>query len=352
MALYVGFLVDMARLTAVPLRANQPQLSVVVPVFGCADCLVALHDRLTRTIAGLTDHYEFVFIDDRSEDEGWAVLKRLAQTDGHVKAFRLSRNFGQDAAITAGLSQARGEWAVVMDCDLQEAPEDIPRLWAAAREGYAGVRSARRGWRHSWFRRWTSRAYRRLSLESDVRSGRSNLSLLSRPVIDAFLSLRDRDREYTIALDWLGFDFATVEIDHYDRHAGKSGYTLMRLMRVALDGMFFRSTLLLRLVVLLGFLIALSGLTLAGFEIVDYFVSRKKSVAGYTSLVVLLLVLSGFIIVSVGVVGLYVGRIFEQVKDRPLFVIESIADGPEQTWEREALAARPAPSVQPPPAST
>jgi glycosyltransferase involved in cell wall biosynthesis len=342
----------MADETLGAVRAGQPQLSVVVPVYGCADCLVALHDRLTATVSQLAECYELVFIDDRSEDEGWSMLQRLARADAHVRAFRLSRNFGQDAAITAGLAQARGDWAVVMDCDLQEAPEDILRLWAAAREGYDIVRTVRRGWRHSWFRRWTSRIYRRLTIETDVRPDYSNLSLLSRPVIDAFLRLRDRDREYMVALDWLGFDSTAIEIEHHDRHAGESGYTLHRLIRVALDGVFFRSTLLLRLVVLFGFLVALAGLVLAGFEIVDYFAQTDKTVPGYTSLAVLLLVLAGFIIVSVGIVGLYVGRIFEQVKDRPLFLIDSTADGPEPTWAPDARIADPAGSGQPPPAST
>jgi len=308
-------------------RGDEIELSVVVPVYGCADCLAALHDRLTRSVEQVTDRYEFVFVDDRSVDDGWAVLRRLAHADPHVRAYRLSRNFGQDAAITAGLAQARGAWAVVMDCDLEEAPEDIPRLWAAAGAGYDVVRTVRRGWSHSAFRRWTSRLYRRLTLETDVRPDYSNLSLLSRRVIDAFLRLRDRDREYMIALDWLGFDSTAIEIEHHERHAGKSGYTLERLIRVALDGMFFRSTVLLRLVVLVGFLVALAGLVVAGFEIVDYFVEPSKTVPGYTSLAVLLLVLAGVIIVSVGVVGLYVGRIFEQVKNRPLFLIDSEALG-------------------------
>jgi polyisoprenyl-phosphate glycosyltransferase len=297
-------------------------LSVVVPVYGCADCLVALHARLTASVAQITDRYEFVFVDDRSLDDGWSVLERLAAQDEHVRAVRLSRNFGQDAAITAGLAEAEGAWAVVMDCDLQEAPEDIPRLWAAAGEGYDIVRTTRRGWRHSAFRRWTSRIYRRLTMETDVRPDYSNLSLLSRRVIDAFLRLHDRDREYMIALDWLGFDSTQVEIEHHERHAGRSGYTVRRLMRVAIDGMFFRSTVLLRLVVLLGFVVALIGVVVAGFEVADYFIEAQKRVPGYTSLAVLLLVLAGFIIVSVGVVGLYVGRIFEQVKDRPLFLID------------------------------
>lgn len=275
----------------------------------------------------MIDSYELVFVDDRSVDDGWAVLQRLAGGDPHVNAFRLSRNFGQDAAITAGLAQARGDWALVMDCDLQEAPEDIPRLWAAAQDGYDIVRTTRRGWRHSAFRRWTSRVYRRLTLETDVRPDYSNLSLLSRRVVDAFLRLHDRDREYMIALDWLGFHSTSIEIEHHERHAGKSGYTLRRLVQVALDGMFFRSTVLLRLVVLLGFVIAVIGVVVAAFEVVDYFAEPHKTVPGYTSLAVLLLVLAGFIIVSVGVVGLYVGRIFEQVKNRPLFLIDDQTEG-------------------------
>jgi polyisoprenyl-phosphate glycosyltransferase len=313
-------------------RGETVQLSVVVPVYGCADCLVALHDRLTSSVAEITSSYELVFIDDRSLDDGWTVLRRLALEDPHVRALRLSRNFGQDAAITAGLARARGEWAVVMDCDLQEAPEDIPRMWAAAGEGYDVVRTVRRGWRHSGFRRWTSRLYRKLTLETDVRPDYSNLSLLSRRVVDAFLRLRDRDREYMIALDWLGFDSTAIEIEHHERHAGESGYTLSRLVKVALDGMFFRSTVLLRVVVLLGFMVALIGVVVAGFEVVDYFVEKDKTVPGYTSLAVLLLVLAGFIIVSVGVVGLYVGRIFEQVKNRPLFLIDAEAPGSESPW--------------------
>jgi glycosyltransferase involved in cell wall biosynthesis len=315
-------------------------LSVVVPVYACADCLVALHARLTASVRQITDRYELVFVDDRSLDDGWTVLGRLARDDAHVRAFRLSRNFGQDAAITAGLSMAAGEWAVVMDCDLEEAPEEIPRLWAAAGEGYDLVRTVRRGWRHSWFRRTTSRLYRRLTLETDVRPDFSNMSLLSRRVIDAFLSLHDRDREYTIALDWLGFDSTQVEIDHHERHAGKSGYTLQRLVRVALDGMFFRSTVLLRLVVALGFVVALIGIGVAIFEVADYFLEPERSVPGYTSLAVLILVLAGFIIVSVGVVGLYVGRIFEQVKNRPLFLIDQQAEGIDSIPSPSAPPAR------------
>ncbi len=318
-------------------RERQIELSVVVPVFGCAECLVPLHDRLTASVSQITDSYELVFIDDRSVDRGWTVLQTLAGRDPHVRAFRLSRNFGQDAAITAGLHQAQGDWAVVMDCDLQEAPEDIPRMWAAAQNGYDVVRATRQQWSHSRLRRAGSRTFRRLTQDSSARTNYSNLSLLSRAVIDAFLRLRDRDREFMVALEWLGFSTTSIEIQHRERHHGQSSYTLRRLIRVAVDGMFFRTTVLLRLVVLTGFVIALCGLLLAGFEVVDYFTAPDRRIPGYTSLAVLVLVLSGVIIVSVGVVGMYVGRIFEQVKDRPLYLIDAEASGADDAWREGPL---------------
>jgi polyisoprenyl-phosphate glycosyltransferase len=327
--------------------ASQPkrvQLSVVIPVYACAGCLAALHERLTRSVSEIVEHYELVFVDDRSVDGGWAVLQELARGDEHVRAFRLSRNFGQHAAITAGLAQARGQWAVVMDCDLQEAPEDVPRLWAA-RVGYDIVRSIRHGRRHPRLKRWGSRVYRKLTLETDVRPDYSTLSLISRRVIDAFLRLRDRDREYMIVLDWLGFDSTTIEIEHAVRHEGESGYSLGRLVRVALDGMFFRSTVLLRVVVLAGFVVAVAGILLAAYEVADYLIEPGSTVPGYTSLAVLLLVLAGFIIVSVGVVGLYVGRIFEQVKGRPLFLIDDRAEGPESTPPEPESTLPPEPAL-------
>lgn len=328
----------MAGLQDMPQRTGDVELSVVVPVYGCADCLDTLHRRLTGSVSEITERYELVLIDDRSRDGGWSVLQRLAHVDDHVHALRLSRNFGQDGAITAGLSEARGQWVVVIDCDLEEAPENIPRLWAAAQAGHEIVRTVRRGRRHPPLKRWTSRMYRWLTLEPGTRADYSTLSLISRRVVDAYLRLRDKDREYVITLDWLGFDATAIEIDHAPRHAGTSTYTLQRLIRVALNGIFFRTTILLRLVVTLGFAVALVGIALAIFEIVDYFAQPHKTVPGYTSLAVLLLVLAGFIIISVGVVGLYVGRVFEQVKDRPLFLIDARAG-------REGDDAEPASAV-------
>jgi glycosyltransferase involved in cell wall biosynthesis len=297
-------------------------ISVVVPVYGCEDCLVALHERLTASLERVTSSYEVVFVDDRSPDGAWETLERLARRDRAVRAIRLSRNFGQHAAITAGLAESRGRWTVVMDCDLQEPPEAISRLWDEARGGYDVVHTRRARRRQPLMRRLTGRAYFRLrNVFSDSRTGidHGTMSMLSRPVVDAFLTVGDRDREYLIMLDWLGFRQTTIDVEHAPRHAGASAYTPGRLLRVAVDGLFFQTTVLLRLIVVLGFVVAAAGVALAGYYLLAWFVSDPPS--GYTSLSVLLLLLSGCILASLGVVGLYVGKVFEQVKGRPLFLV-------------------------------
>ena len=302
------------------------EISVVIPVYNCAGCLRALHERLTAALTPITSDYEIVLVDDRSRDGAWEILGELARADRHLKVVRLSRNFGQHAAITAGLTRARGAWTVVMDCDLQEPPEEIPRLYAKAQEGYDIVRAVREGRRHTAFRRLSASLYRRMLSEREGDIEFSTLSMISRKVVDAFLELRDRDREYQLVLDWLGFSQATIAFAHADREGDSpSAYGLRELVRVALDGMFFRTTVLLRWIVLLGFVVALLGGLLGLYAVYSRYV--EDTPPGYTSIVVLLVLLSGFIIISLGVVGLYVGRIFDQVKGRPLFVVDEQIDG-------------------------
>ncbi len=302
------------------------EISVVIPVYNCAGSLRALHERLTASLTALTSDYEIVLVDDRSCDGAWEILTELARVDRRLKVLRLSRNFGQHAAITAGLTRARGAWTVVMDCDLQEPPEEIARLWAKAQEGYDIVRAVREGRRHSAFRRVSASLYRRMLSEREGEIEFSTLSMISRKVVDAFLQLRDRDREYQLVLDWLGFSQATISFDHAEREGDSpSAYGIRELVGVALDGMFFRTTVLLRWIVFLGFVVAAAGGLLAIYAVYSRYV--EDTPPGYTSIVVLLVLLSGFIIISLGVVGLYVGRIFDQVKGRPLFVVDEQIDG-------------------------
>ena len=317
------------------------KLSVVVPVFNCCDCLHALHQRLTETLRALDREYEVVFIDDRSHDAGWSVIKELAALDPLVSAVRLSRNFGQSAALTAGIARATGDWIVLMDCDLQDRPEDIPRMLEKAAEGNEIIFTRRSNRDQSAFRRLAADAYFRLRnrvLGVDLPRDLGSLFLLSRKAANAFLQIRDRDRQHGLMLAWLGFDNDSITVAHDPRHSGQSSYTLRKLLSVALEGVFFQTTLLLRWIVYFGFAVAAAGLVFAVVVIAQYF--TVDALPGWTSIMVLLLILGGVILVSIGVAALYIGRIFEQVKERPLYVVDDEIALGTQAAERRA-ARRP-----------
>lgn len=299
------------------------ELSVVVPVYRAEDCLEALHQRLTAVLTELGRPYEIVLVEDAGPDASWARIQELAAKDEHVRGFQLSRNFGQHPAITAGLSQARGAWVVVMDCDLEDPPEEIPRLLAAAEEGDHDLVLARRRLRGQGFLRGLlSQTYFRLlstftQLPLDGRYG--TFSLLSRKVVDAFLSFRDRNRHYLFILLWLGFRRGAIDYDQAERYAGTSSYTLGALVRHAIEGVFFQTAVLLRWIVYAGFAQALLGVLAAA--VLVYWRLTGQIFPGWTSLVCLILLSSGGLMVSTGITGLYIGEVFEQVKSRPLFVV-------------------------------
>lgn len=298
-------------------------LSVVVPVYGCADCLEALYRRLTPVLEACAASFEIVLVDDCAPDGAWKVIVRLAGQDPRVRGVRLSRNFGQHAAITAGLAECSGEHAVVMDCDLQDPPEAIPQLYELARAGHEIVLGRRKRKKQSLFRRLAASVYFRLlgAVSGHRFDGEYGaFSVISRPVIDTYLRFRDRDRHYLLILYWLGFDATAIEYDHAPRHSGQSSYSLRTLLRHAFHGLVFQTTVLLRWIVYFGFLVSVAGVLLAAYLIfVSFF---RTPPPGWTSLAVLILLIGGFVIMSTGVTGLYIGRIFEQVKDRPLYVID------------------------------
>lgn len=301
------------------------ELSIVVPVYGCRDCLQSLHQQVTAAAKTITSSYEIVFVDDRSPDGAWPLLEEMSRGDSHVRAVRLSRNFGQHAAITAGLATARGEWTVVMDCDLQDPPEAIPELYGKAKGGYDVVFARRLQRSHSALRLAMAKLYFKTLnafMGTRIDGAYGTFSILSRKVVDAYLSLGDLERHYLFVLYWLGFEHSTIDVEHRDRGSGKSSYTLGRLIRHAVSGVFFQTTNLLIYIVYLGF--ALAGLGAVGVLYLVYTYATAHPPAGFTFLAVLLLLIGGFIITSTGVTGLYIGRVFQQVKGRPLYVIDTV----------------------------
>lgn len=300
------------------------EISVVVPVYGCADCLGELHRRLADTLEPMGVEYELVLVDDGSPDGAWSRLAEIAARDERVLAVRLSRNFGEEAAIAAGLSRARGRFTVVMDCDLQDAPEDIPRMHAKALEGYEVVLTRRSERGHGRRRVLASRLYFRLMSRlfgGAVDPETGNFSMVSRKVVEAIQLLGDSDRHYRAILAWVGFRQTAIEVEHAPRFAGSSAYGVRALVRHAADGVFFQSATLMRYIVYAGLVWALVGVGLALFFVLSYLLS-DFTYPGWTSLAVLLLLSTGFLTLTLGVAGLYIGRIFRQVKGRPLFVVD------------------------------
>jgi dolichol-phosphate mannosyltransferase len=308
--------------------AQEPvELSVVVPVYQCEGCLEELHRRLTSVLSALVRTHEIVLVDDRSADCSWRVMRRLSQGDPTIRLVRFSRNFGQQAAITAGLAAATGRWTVVMDCDLQDPPELIPRLYAKAQEGYDVVLARRISRTHSALRMLAAGAYFRFVrafLGVEISGEYGSFSLIAAKVRNEFLRVRDTDRHYLPIVLWLGFERADIDFEHGERFAGKSSYSFLTLCRLAAEGIFFQTTTLLRWIVYAGFVIAAIGAGLAAFFVISW--AAANPYPGWTSLTVLLLLLGGFIIISTGVTGLYIGKIFKQVKDRPLYIVDYVGE--------------------------
>ncbi len=306
-----------------------PALSVVVPVYKCERCLVALYERLAAALADVEPDFELILVDDASPDGAWPVMQQLAAAHPRVKALQLSRNFGQHAAITAGIAEARGARVVVMDCDLQDPPEEVPTILAKADEGFDIVYAKRKRKQHSGARRAASRAYfwllnRFAPFAIDPELG--SFTCISRPVADAYLRIRNHDQHYLFMLHWLGFRSAAISYAHAERgDQGESSYTVGHLIRFALEGLFLQTTNLLRLFIWFGGLFAAAGFLMAAWIVADRL--TRSLLPGWASLSVLILIVGGSTMMGLGVIALYIGKIFEQVQQRPHYVVARRAGG-------------------------
>ncbi len=311
------------------------ELGIIIPVYRCTGCLRELQQRLKKELRFIKGKYEIIFVDDGDSEGSWALLKEMARRDRKIKAYRLSRNFGQHAAITAGLSKSSALRAVVMDCDLQDPPEVIRRLYGKSKEGFDIVLTKRIRKKHSLVRKLAGFFYFKIMsfFNNETIDGRvGSFSLISRKVVNSYLRMRDKDRHYLFILRWLGFKTTIVEYEHAERFKGKSSYRLRTLIAHAFNGLFFQTTILLRWIVYLGLGLSAIGLVAAFYILFVYF--TRSVTPGWTSLAVLFLLLGGFIIASTGITGLYIGKIFEQVKQRPLYVFDQqIENGVLQTAE-------------------
>ena len=317
-------------------RQHMANISVVIPVYKSPESLEELCSRLVLVLEGIKLSFEIILVNDASPDNSWQIIQTLAERDERVKGISLSRNFGQHYAITAGLDRATGRWVVVMDCDLQDRPEEIPKLYAKAMSGFDVVVGIRAERKDSFLKKMGSKVFY-LALayftKTKINNRIGNFGVYSDKAIKNICRLREQGRSFGVFALWVGFKRAEVEIEHSQRAHGKSSYSLRLLISLAFDTIVSHSNRLLYLWVQLG--IALASVSFAySIWLICKYLFWGIPVAGWTSVMVSLYLVAGLIIVGIGVVGIYIGKIFDESKNRPLYIVD------ETTFSDDVVESR------------
>lgn len=299
------------------------ELSIVSPIYCGEKMLDELVRRIIDSVKNITDDYEIVLVNDCSPDNSWEKIVQLCNENKKVKGVNLSRNFGQHYAITAGLSKTSGNWVVVMDCDLQDRPEEIPNLYAKTREGFDSVFAQRVERQDTFMKRLSSAAfYFVFSFLTDSKQDKSvaNFGIYNRKVVNAILSMGDSIRYFPIMAQWVGFRKGYLPVQHAERQVGSSSYSFFKLMRLASDNMIGFSDKPLRLMLTFGFYVVIGSLLVALYYFVKWCLGLIV-VDGFTTMVISLWLIAGILTMMLGITGLYIGKIFDRVKGRPVFII-------------------------------
>ena len=298
-------------------------ISVVIPVYGCKAALPELYRRLTESLSQITDKYEIILVDDNCPQNSWEEIVKICQKDEKVKGFHLSRNFGQIRAITAGLDKSKGDWIVVMDCDLQDRPEAIVELYQKAQEGYDVVFARRTERVDTAVTKFLSKTFYKVYdyfTDGAFDSSICNFSISKRKVINSYCSMREHNRAFTMFIRWLGFKETAIDLKADARFEGTSSYNLKRKLKMAFEIITSQSNKPLFFSVHAGFLIALCS-----FLYIVYLMLRALVIGdilcGWTTIVASIYLMGVLLLIAIGVVGIYIGNIFEEVKNRPLYVI-------------------------------
>ena len=302
---------------------NKPYLSIVSPVYGAEKIVDELVKRIVEESAKVTDNFEVILVEDGSPDNCWEKIQQNCAADKRVKGIKLSRNFGQHNAISAGLETSKGQFIIIMDCDLQDNPKDFKLLLDKANEGFDTVFTRRIDRKHSFIKKHLSRYYNKLFKlisKKEFSLDNGSLYLINRKVVDIIINLKEKPILMGQVIRWVGFEIGFIEVKHNVRLEGNSSYSLSKLLSMVWDGWISNSDRLLRIVIYIGIVISFFSF-LFGLSIIFLKFYRGFAV-GWSSIIVTILFSTGLILISLGILGLYVGKIFEQTKDRPLFIID------------------------------
>ncbi len=311
---------------------DQPELTVVIPAFNEEDNLGPMFDRLVAALENEVDGLEIIFVDDGSSDGTWSGISDLAESDSRVRGVRFARNFGHQAAVTAGVDVARGRAVVLIDADLQDPPEIIPEMINKWREGFEVVYAQREGREgETLFKKATAALFYRLLhrvTEVDIPVDTGDFRLMGPRALEAFRALPERNRFIRGLVSWIGFPQTAVRYRREARHAGDTKYPFRKMLRFALDALTSFSFMPLRVATFLGF--AASAFSFLYILVVLVLKAVGISWLGYTSLMASILFLGGVQLIMIGVLGEYIARIFDEVKRRPLYLVGDSTDGSVQ----------------------
>ena len=309
-------------------KRNLQEFSVLIPVFNEESNLRILHDRLSGVMQGLGKAYEIIYIDDGSQDNSFQVLSDLHSHDNRVKVIQFTRNFGQLSAILAGLHSAQGQVVITIDADLQNPPEEIPKLIQRIEEGYDVVLGVFKRPKEPIYRRAGS-AFAKLALSRLMPSVTTNLSgfrAMKFEVVEQLKLFSERHKFIDGLICWMGFKLGVVEVARYQRHSGKSKYNFFKLISLWFDMVVSFTDLPLRLAVLLGAIFGIAGLLMAITYFISYFVYRY-TVPGFTTTIILITIFAGVQLLCLGIMGEYIGRMNIQIKKRPDYIVRERIGG-------------------------
>ena len=304
------------------------KLSIVSPVYRAELVLDELVERIAKSVPSAFNSYEIILVDDFSPDKSWQKIVEISSKNSNVRGFKLSRNFGQHYAITAGLNQVSGDYVVVLDCDLQDQPEEIEKLFNASQKGFDIVLARRYERKDSLYKKTVSKLfYKTLSYLTGTKQDATvaNFGIYSKQVINEVVKLEEKIKYFPTMVKWVGFSTSYVNVEHASRSEGKSNYNLKKLLNLALDIILAYSDKPLRLIIKFGLSIAMISFLMVIYVLFEK-ITGKVSVSGYASLIISIWFLSGCLLTTLGVVGLYIGKIFEGVKNRPSYIIEKSTD--------------------------
>jgi dolichol-phosphate mannosyltransferase len=301
-------------------------ISVILPIYNEETLIEELVSRVVLNLQQVTEDYEIILIDDGSIDESWKNIVSITEINQKLRAIKFSKNFGHHYAISAGLKHSSGDWVIVMDSDLQDRPEVIPDLYRKTLEGYDVVFVSRKNRPENWIYLITQRIYyfflNRISgIKFD--SNQANFSIISRKVVESYKKLNESTVFYGSSILWLGFKRTSIDAVHGVRHSGKPSYTFKKRVKLGLDIVLSFSDRPLKFAILLGLMMSLTSLLL-GINIVYRATTQGFSVVGWSSLIATIFFTSGIVLVVLGIIGLYLGEVFKQVKNRPQYIIDTI----------------------------